>query len=53
MTSEERRVLRDALIAQGFDRFRYSDDLDGSGQYKEYWRKDADRVTLSWGPRSG
>ena len=50
MTSEERRHMREWLIAQGFKRVSYTQD-DSYGIYDESWMRGADEVVLRWGPR--
>jgi hypothetical protein len=55
MTREQRQALRESLIAQGFDRSGFTNDLEGTGQYREYWiNGDAGHETIveiRWGAR--
>lgn len=51
MTSEQRKALREALIAQGFERYDFSNDIEGTGEYTEWWKNGDTEVTLDWGKR--
>lgn len=60
MNTEQRRDLRLAIIAAGFDRVWYTTDIAGNGAYREIWddhKKDRtfDRhsttIDISWGEK--
>jgi hypothetical protein len=60
MNTEERQVLRSALIAAGFHRYDYTNDYDGNGIYREFWADDSDNgvihtthVNILWGQKEG
>lgn len=52
MNSVQRQALREALIAQGFKRERYTSDESGTGEYVEYWYKGDNWVEIVWGVRT-
>lgn len=51
MTREQRQALRESLIAQGFERQFFTNDIGGTGEYTEYWKLGDTEVRIEWGAR--